>query len=573
MTGGVTFLLAIGLLLGPIMAGIVSAQGGDEEVIHACQSKRTGKVRIKEPGKCSKRETSLTWSVRGPQGVQGPLGPEGRQGSPGPIGVQGEFGPPGPDGPRGARGVEGEPGPQGPVGPRGSQGPPGIGAENAWSLSGNSGTNAGEDFLGTIDNQPLEFWVGNLRALRLEPSAGSPNFIAGDRDNQVIAGASGAAIGGGGPSNRVSDDFGTVSGGLNNQAGDATIQPDNARYAAVGGGRDNNARGESSTVSGGSFNTASDPNTTIAGGSFNTASDPFATVGGGRDNTASNQFATIAGGRDNTASNQYATIAGGRDNTASDEYTTVPGGRDNTASSAEATVGGGRDNVASGLRSTVPGGFANAASESYSFAAGRRAKAVHQGAFVWGDSQDADVESTEVNQFTVRATGGARFLTTVDGMGVVLEPGSGTWSSLSDRAAKAHLTAVDGRRILEALASVPVATWNYRSQDPSVRHIGPTAQDFAAAFGVGADPRRISTVDADGVALAAIQGLYQMVQEQDARIAALETRLKGLVNGDGGIQPSGGFSLGANASMLAGGLLLAGLAASQGLRLRGRRRE
>ena len=57
----------------------------------------------------------------------------------------------------------------------------------------------------------------------------------------------------------------------------------------------------------------------------------------------------------------------------------------------------------------------------------------------------------------------------------------------------------------------------------SIRHIGPMAQDFYAAFGVGEDDRHISTVDADGVALAAIQGLYQVVQDKDAAIASLQT--------------------------------------------------
>ena len=57
---------------------------------------------------------------------------------------------------------------------------------------------------------------------------------------------------------------------------------------------------------------------------------------------------------------------------------------------------------------------------------------------------------------------------------------------------------------------MPIRTWSYNGQDPSIRHIGPTAQDFRAAFHVGQDGHYISTVDADGVALAAIQELYRM---------------------------------------------------------------
>ena len=94
-------------------------------------------------------------------------------------------------------------------------------------------------------------------------------------------------------------------------------------------------------------------------------------------------------------------------------------------------------------------------------------------------------------------------------IGAVLYPGNSAWSPLSDRALKANVTAVDTGQLLARLAGVPVTTWNYTTQDPAIRHIGPMAQDFYAAFGLGEDERHISTVDADGVALAAIQGLYQ----------------------------------------------------------------
>ena len=70
-----------------------------------------------------------------------------------------------------------------------------------------------------------------------------------------------------------------------------------------------------------------------------------------------------------------------------------------------------------------------------------------------------------------------------------------------------------------------MGTWNYKEQNRSIRHLGPMAQDFHAAFSVGEDDRHINTVDADGVALAAIQGLYQEVAEKSARITELEERL------------------------------------------------
>ena len=74
----------------------------------------------------------------------------------------------------------------------------------------------------------------------------------------------------------------------------------------------------------------------------------------------------------------------------------------------------------------------------------------------------------------------------------------------------------------------PIQSWNYKTQDPSIRHIGPMAQDFRAAFNMGEDERHISSVDADGVALAAIQGLHEVVKEKDAELAELRSRLEAL---------------------------------------------
>ena len=105
-----------------------------------------------------------------------------------------------------------------------------------------------------------------------------------------------------------------------------------------------------------------------------------------------------------------------------------------------------------------------------------------------------------------------------------LAPGASTWSELSDRNVKENYLPTDGKKILISLASIPITTWNYKSQDPSIRHIGPVAQDFSAAFGLGESDKHINTIDVDGVALAAIQGLYKLVQEKEGRISTLEER-------------------------------------------------
>lgn len=489
---------------------------------------------------------------------------------------------------------------------------------NDWKLGGNAG--ASGSFLGTIDSVPLEFRVNNNRILRLEPHATSPNIIGGLSDNSVTSGVYGATIGGGGRdndrANEVTDIFGTVGGGAKNMAGDAVGTAQDAHYATVaggfqnnagsefsflGGGMSNNATGAYSMIGGGESNTASAPYSTVSGGTSNTASDEYAAVGGGDTNTANGKYAivgggynnqasnevatiggggsnqaaghaatvsggglniasesyatvsggsnneatnyytTIGGGLDNIASRDYGTVGGGYNNQASQELTTVSGGGNNQADGEKATVGGGNGNIASGFGATVsggssnqatggyatvPGGYGNIAQGDNTLAAGQRALATHDGSTIFSDSLASVFNSIRNNEFAVRCTGGVRFYTNWGpNIGVYVLPGSSTWTSFSDRNIKDNFSQVDGRDTLEHLVSIPIETWNYKTQDPSIRHMGPMAQDFYAAFGLGADERHIGTVDADGVALAAIQGLYELVKEKEAENTELKQRI------------------------------------------------
>ena len=83
---------------------------------------------------------------------------------------------------------------------------------------------------------------------------------------------------------------------------------------------------------------------------------------------------------------------------------------------------------------------------------------------------------------------------------------------MSDREAKHGFEHIDHHEVLRRVASLPITTWSYRQEDPSVRHMGPMAQDFRATFGLGPSDRHISPVDGDGVALAAIQALHEDVR-------------------------------------------------------------
>ena len=96
----------------------------------------------------------------------------------------------------------------------------------------------------------------------------------------------------------------------------------------------------------------------------------------------------------------------------------------------------------------------------------------------------------------------------------------------SDRALKEGFETVDPRAILDRVVALPIERWSYKG-DPA-RHLGPMAQDFHAAFGLGADDRHIFALDAGGVALAAIQGLHGLVRAQGARLEALEREVAAL---------------------------------------------
>jgi hypothetical protein len=122
----------------------------------------------------------------------------------------------------------------------------------------------------------------------------------------------------------------------------------------------------------------------------------------------------------------------------------------------------------------------------------------------------------------LRASGGAIiYSSSGSSSGVSLDAGSGTWASLSDREAKENISAVKPQEALAKVAAMPVSQWSYKTER-GVKHIGPMAQDFYAAFNLGADDRHITTIDESGVALAAIQGLNQKLDQRDGEIQALK---------------------------------------------------
>lgn len=466
---------------------------------------------------------------------------------------------------------------------------------NYWKLTGNSGTATGMNFIGTTDDQPLEFRVNNQRALTLGSQGklvgGSGNnlamnatysailagqfntneshncSIAAGLRNYIGTNSAYSTIGAGGE-NKIGAEswYCTVAGGWRNEIGT------NSLYSVVGGGRINTIGTNSlrSTVAGGSLNDieanadasvisggydnnigANSKYSTIAGGYSNDigADSVYSTIGGGWQNDigTNSEYSVISGGLNNNiapntpfsmvaggqlndigTNSEASAISGGYDNNiaANSAYSNIAGGllNDIGTNSTHCVIGGGFNNTIGNdaIYASIPGGDGNFATD-HAFAAGHRAKANHSGTFVWGDSADTDIVSTNANSMTLRATGGYRLMSAVTGAGVYLAPGTGSWTSLSDRNAKENFAAVDVRGVLEKVAALPVCTWNYKTQSSSVRHIGPTAQDFKSVFGVGDSDTGITTVDADGVALAAIKGLNEKLEERQRE---LQTQLK-----------------------------------------------
>ena len=307
------------------------------------------------------------------------------------------------------------------------------GTGGLWSLNGNGGTTPGTNFLGTNDNKALELKVNKQRALRLEPSATSPNVIGGFSGNTASPEVFGATIGGGGETgntNSVQSNFGTVGGGL-----------------------------------------------------LNTASED-ATVGGGFQNSATGIMSTVPGGSNNTASGIGSFVAG--------RYSTASG----------------NDSLAAGFLAVADDPFS----------------------FVWSDGQwsGGNVYSPAAYSFSAHAIGGYNFWTNASGptTGCWIVAGGGSLNCSSSRAVKRDFAPVDRQRILRRVAHLPITSWSYKNEKGGARHIGPMAQDFARAFSLGQGNTSIAMVDSDGVALAAIQGLYRQNQALQRQNHALRSQLE-----------------------------------------------
>jgi hypothetical protein len=394
---------------------------------------------------------------------------------------------------------------------------------------GNSGSFVGISGNLDIAGGPGSAVLGGLKNEACDGSSaiggGSGNVIAALRPTTLAsfigAGFTNAVMGansflGSGSNNETSGFWAFVGAGAFNLAqGDGSFvgaggagwfqRYDESPLGPVG----NAAYGTDSFVGAGDLNQISSAGngSFIGGGGY-----AWATATSSNNSTAGNEISGvdsfIGAGDNNNVAGSYAAIAGGGYNTATSSYGSVGGGEYNNATGTASVVGGGSSSSARGTYATIPGGYENAADGMGSFAAGSLAKARNTGAFVWSDNaSSAAVQSTANYQFVARASGGYFLYSDTMGDGVQLSSGSGTWGSLSDRTMKTNVVPIDDVAVLDKVATLPVSEWSYTAER-GVRHVGPMAQDFYAAFGVGVDNRHITSIDEDGVALAAIKALH-----------------------------------------------------------------
>lgn len=382
-----------------------------------------------------------------------------------------------------------------------------------------------------------------------------------------------AATIGGGELNTAESDYATAGGGAENHA--------TGLNSTVAGGLGNEAKAQSATVGGGEENTAGDNYATVSGGWTNAADSAGATVAGGAANTTIGNYATVGGGFANTNKGNYAVVSGGLNNVINAEAVgaAIPGGQNNEVA-ADADY-----SVAAGYRAKAnhAGSFVWADSTDADFASGAVNQFLVRAVFT-GINRSSRLTANEVFGITSPQTdnfggmyirtsgatakpfygysvnGGLNAWTYVDGSdalkwklytagddrmtvtanGLVglgttapvhpLQMASGAhvtaggaWVNASDVESKQNFRPIDAKQILAKVASLPISKWNYIAE-PGVDRIGPTAQDFYAAFGLGADNKSIGTLDSDGVMYAAIKGLVEQLGERDQKIEELEAK-------------------------------------------------
>jgi hypothetical protein len=384
--------------------------------------------------------------------------------------------------------------------------------------------------------------------------------IGGGYQN-VIQDRAGHATIAGGRANRVGwwASYGTIGGGNGN------LIADSLSAATIAGGSQNaiGAGSSSSVISGGYYNliAAESGRATIAGGYGNGigTNSTHAVIGGGYGNSisANAHYGTVPGGYSNSAAS-YAFAAGNRAKANHTGAFVWADSQNADFTSTEANQFLIRAAGGVGIGTTAPAAPLHVQSGSVGVDLNSRTvlgvdragdtfiqvltTTSNYAGVVFGSAYNSLDASVRYNAWgkrdlSFRTDNGTRMIILTNGyVGIANNSPTNllmvanarcdgsSWINASDRRLKQDFASVDPQAVLEKVVALPAQQWSYQAQ-PDQQHLGPVAQDFHAAFGLGADDTSIATVDADGVALAAIQGLNQKVEAQRAELNQKQTEI------------------------------------------------
>ena len=94
----------------------------------------------------------------------------------------------------------------------------------------------------------------------------------------------------------------------------------------------------------------------------------------------------------------------------------------------------------------------------------------------------------------------------------------------SSRTLKNQFISLDASTILSKLSDLDIQQWTYKAR-PDEKHVGPVAEDFYEAFGLGQGDENISTIDADGIMMLAIQELNRELKKQNEELRKENERI------------------------------------------------
>jgi hypothetical protein len=397
------------------------------------------------------------------------------------------------------------------------------------------------------------------------------SVIGGGDSNNIQTNASGSTIGGGGNNTIQTNAYtSTISGGSGN-----TIWT-NSTFATIAGGIGNNILSNStySAIVGGFLNTAAGPGSTVAGGyqniafgsgSFAAGYEAQATNSGAFvwsdsslnppfGSTTTNQFNVRAFGGVRFVTGGAGMTVDGLPVTTTNALSNVAFLKGNQTFTGQNTFSGTvvANTIAPASTLTVAGDISlsgGAAYHNISMGGGNSIGYLY-GAFNYGNQDGIQLgynfyADSAGNGHVIHGDGGTSRI--IAGYGEIkMEVGNpgfapnslmllvnnsgvcvanGTVSSCSDRNVKQDVAPVSPAQILDRVLTLPVSEWSYKC-DTATRHIGPMAQDFYSAFNVGQDEKHITSIDEGGVALAAIQGLNEKVEEKDAKIRDQESKIQ-----------------------------------------------